>query len=150
MPHFRLTLLNWRLSPVRTEILPRSFCLEKGRGGKGKGPGEEVGAGKGRQERENGFTSPTSPFHCPLRFVTSHLRFALAPIRNRKLLRRRQTVDSYDFNHNYPSCQVDCSLLGSRAPGTPFPSPFKLLPRRLSRLWRPRNYFRSKKSFLIV
>ena len=67
-----------------------------------------------------------------LRFVTSHSRFTLVSMRNRTCLRRkqgRQDMDSFEL-----SCQVDCSLRGSLAPRISFPSPFKLLPHRLSRL----------------
>ena len=41
-------------------------------------------ARKGRREGETGLASLLSPFHGSLRFVTSHLRFALALIRKKQ------------------------------------------------------------------
>ena len=74
-------------------LLIRSFRLEKGR--EGKGLGEEVSAGKGRQEGENGFT-----FHIsfPLSLTLSHqlLAFRAHLMRNRNRPRRRQAMDNYD------------------------------------------------------
>ena len=64
-------------------------------GGKGKDLGNRLVLAK--EGRKGKTASPlTFPFHCSLRFVTSHSRFALASMRNRKNLRRRQVVDSYD------------------------------------------------------
>ena len=106
---------------------PGLFAWKRGEGGdwKEKGLGEKVGARKGKRLYR-------LLFHGPLRFVTRHSRFTLVSMRNRTCLRRkqgRQAMDSFDL-----SCQVDCSLRGSLAPRISFPSPFKLLPHRLSRL----------------
>ena len=66
-----------------------------GQEGKGKDLGKRLlSAREGRKEKT---ASPFPfPFHGPLRFVTIHSRFALASMRNRKSLRRRQVVDNYD------------------------------------------------------
>ena len=62
--------------------------------GKGKDLGKRlVCAKEGRKEKT---ASPLTSFHGPLRFVTYHSRFALTSMRNKKSLRRRQVVDSYD------------------------------------------------------
>ena len=104
--------------------VPQVFLLGKGEGLEGK---RTWGRGWCAKRK----TALPAPFPW-LRFVTRHSRFTLVSMRNRTRLRRkqgRQAMDSFDL-----SCQVDCSLCGSLAPGIRFPSPIKRQPRRLSRL----------------
>ena len=88
-------------------------------GGKGKDPGNRLVLAK--EGRKGKTASPlTFPFHCSLCFVTRHSRFALASMRNRKSLRRRQVVDNYDL---VGKPTVACVAVALVRPEPPSPLP---------------------------
>ena len=104
--------------------------------GKGKDLGKRLVRAK--ESRKEKIASPlTSPCHCPLRFVTSHSRFALASMRNRNPLRRRQVVGSYEVGKPTVACMALARVAVLAVPGIPFLSPFQRLPQKLVRLWTP-------------
>ena len=70
----------------------------------------------------------------PLRFVTSHSRFALASMRNRNPLRRRQVVGSYEVGKPTVAGMALAWVAVLAVPGIPFLSPFQRLPQKLVRL----------------